>query len=87
MILWIKVPEIFVPEEKEFQFYCSIKLLKGNYINKEEAMRICGYNIESDRDVKKYDEIYRLFEKRYIKMCGKGYCDTDFWDYKDEEEK
>jgi hypothetical protein len=80
MILKVKVPNIFVPEEREFQMYCALKLYKGNYISKEEAINMCGYSEINEINLKKFNELCILFEKRYIKMCGDGYADSDFYD-------
>jgi len=77
MIVEIKLPEDFVPEEKEFQAYCAIKLYKGKYITKEEAIKMCGYSI-NENDTKKFEQLYAIFEKRYKKLCGCGYADGDF---------
>ena len=77
MNLSFKLPDCFVPEEKEFQVYCAIKLYKGKYITKEEAVKMCGYNI-NESDTKKFEQLYAMFEKRYKKICGYGYADGDF---------
>ena len=41
---------------------------------------MCGLNDMNESNLKKFDEIYILLEKRYIKMCGYGYADSDFID-------
>jgi len=74
MIIKIKLPDIFVPEEKEFQIYCTLKLFKSKYITEEEAIMMCGYGKEP------FNELYNYFEKKYIRMCGYGYSDSDFLD-------
>ena len=74
MILKFKFPDRFVPEEIEFQMYCTIKLYKGNYISKEEAMKMCNL------DEKKINHLYNTIEKRYIKICGDGYAQDDYFD-------
>ena len=85
MILKIKIPNEFVPTEIEFQMYCAIKLLKGKYISKEEAMKMCGLQEINEINNTKFDQIYTLLEKRYIKMCGYGYADSDFIDDMQDE--
>ena len=78
MIIKLKFPDRFIPEEIEFNMYCAIKLYKGNYIKKEEAMEMCGYNVINKETEEKFKNIYHLFEKRYVKICGDGYADEDF---------
>ena len=75
MTLYFKFPDRFVPEERGFQIYSAIKLFKGKYIDKKEAMEMCGLN---EDNVKKFDDFYNLIEKKYIKLCGDGYADEDF---------
>ncbi len=74
MILKYKLPDDFVPENNEFCLYSAIKLLKGNYISKDEAVKMAGCN------GKLFDNAYAnsSFEKRYKKICGEGYADGDF---------
>ena len=78
MKTYIIVPKKFVPVEKEFQMYCAIKLYKGKYITKEEAIQMCGYDKINKKTEDVFQEIYNIFEQKYKKMCGKGYCDSDF---------
>ena len=47
MIVSFSFPDCFVPVEKEFQIYCAIKLLKGKYIDKAEAIKMSG--VESEK--------------------------------------
>jgi len=72
MIIEYNLPNCFVPEEQEFQIYCAIKLLKRNYINKDEALNMCGCS----KDV--FEKLYSSFEKRYKKICGRSYTDWEF---------
>jgi len=78
MNIKINLPNIFVPMENEFQLYCAIKLYKGNYITKEEAMYLCGLKEVNDNNVTRFNNLYHNIEKRYIKQCGDGYSDEDF---------
>ena len=71
-------PDCFVPEEKEFQIYCAIKLLENNYISIGEAKKICGY---IDFDENKFIELCHNFKKRYKKICGRAYTD---WEYEED---
>jgi hypothetical protein len=43
MEISIIFPDDFVPSEKEFQYLCTVMLLKGKYITKEEALETCGF--------------------------------------------
>ena len=72
MIIKVRFPNNFVPEEKEFQIYCALKLFKSKYITKEEAIKMCKNNEET------FNMLYNYFENKYIKMCGYGYADEDF---------
>jgi len=87
MILKISVPEAFVPEEREYQIYCAIKLFKGEYVTKEEAVEICGYGKLNKETEEKFKAVYGAFEKRYKKICGYGYADGDFQEDMEEEKK
>ena len=78
MKIYIMVPKKFVPVEREFQMYCAVKLYKKEYINKEEAIKMCGYNEINKNTENKFQEICNLFEQRYKNICGKSYCDSDF---------
>jgi len=69
-------PDCFVPVEKEFQVYCAIKLLKGKYIGKTEAVKISGVGSE-----KNFDKLFASFEKFYKKLCGRAYTD---WEYEED---
>ena len=80
MIISIKVPDEFVPEENEYRGYCAIKLFKGKYITKEEAIKMCGYARVNETTEKIFNVLYTTFEKKYKKMCGPGYADEDFLD-------
>jgi hypothetical protein len=77
IVLKFLLPDCFIPEEREFQIYCAIKLIKGKYINKKEAMPIIGYPEEI------FNDLYLLFEDRYKKISG-SYNDTV---YKDDPEE
>jgi len=72
MIIRINLPDKFVPDEKEFLYYCAIKLLKNNYINKTEAMNIMGIN-----DDNMFNNLYIHFENRYKKIFGNKLSDID----------
>ena len=61
-------PNCFLGEEKDFLTYCALKLLRGNYISKEEAQVICG----SSKD--ELDALYNNFEKEYIEKCDGPYA-------------
>jgi hypothetical protein len=43
MEISIIFPDDFAPSEKEFQYYCTVKLLKCKFITKEEALEMCGF--------------------------------------------
>ena len=73
MIVSFSFPDCFVPSEREFQIYCAIKLLKGKYIDKCEAIIISG--LESEENFNKF---FSSFEKFYKKLCGRGYTDWEF---------
>jgi len=73
------LPDCFVPVEKEFQIYCAIKLFKGNYINKEEAVKMSGLESEIN-----FDKLLVSFEKYYKKICGRAYTD---WEYEEDPEE
>jgi hypothetical protein len=78
MIIEVNLPDEFVPEEREFQMYCAIKLYKGNFISLEETIKMCGYSEVNEINKQKVNELRILFEKRYKKICGYGYADGDF---------
>lgn len=78
MKIKFNLPNSFVPVEMEFKYYCAIKLLKANHINKEEAMNICNLKISNKEDIKNFNTIFDIFEKRYLELCGNGYSDEDF---------
>ena len=80
MIIKVNLPDVFVPEQIEFQMYCAIKLLKRKYISKEEAMKMCGFSDINETNNRKFDELLILFERRYKKLCGDGYADGEFID-------
>ena len=75
MIVNFKFPDKYVPEEREYIWYCAIKLYKGKYIDKEEAMIMMDI-----KDEKKFSNLYSIFEKRYKKIYGNGCSDGDFYD-------
>jgi len=75
MTITIQMPERFIPSEKEFNMYCAIKLYKAKYIEKDEAMKICGL---SNKEEKIFDNMYSTIEKYYKRICGDGYADEDF---------
>jgi len=72
-------PGCLVPTEKEFQIYCAIKLLKGEYIDKAEAVKMVG--VESE---KIFDKLFVSFEKFYKKLSGRAYTD---WEYEEDPEE
>lgn len=78
MIVKMPFPDCFIPEEREFQMYCAIKLFKGKYINLEDAIKMCGYSEINELNKSKFNELCILFEKRYKKLCGDGYSDWVF---------
>ena len=73
MILHFIYPNCFIPNEEEFKLYCAIKLLRGNYITEQEAIKICGY---SSRQI--FGEKANGFEERYKKTCDGPYADWVF---------
>jgi len=87
IIMKVKVPDIFVPEEKEYQMYCAVKLYKGKYINKEEAENMCGFDKNNKNKEQIFDELLNKYEKRYKKLCGDGYADGDFREDIENEKK
>lgn len=78
MIIKYTLPDCFVPNEMSFQIYCAIKLLRGNYITKEEAMKICGFQ---GQEQKQLMDTYNNFEEAYKKICGRPYTD---WEYEED---
>lgn len=64
-----------------FQIYCAIKLLKGKYINKSEAMDMCGF---SENEGNKLDLLIATFEKQYKNICDRIYTDIE-WEEDPEE--
>jgi hypothetical protein len=81
MTLKFLFPNCLAPSEKEFQIYCAIKLLKGKYINKAEAIKMCGLESESD-----FDKLFVSFEKSYKKLCGRVYTDIEYEEDPEERE-
>ena len=75
MTIKYNFPDCFAPDEKEFQIFCSIKLLKSKYINKIEAMDICGF---SGNEEIKFDQLLNSFEKYYKTKCGRVYTDLEW---------
>jgi len=73
------LPGCFIPTEKEFQIYCAIKLLKGKYIDKAEAIIMAGVEPE-----KNFDNLFVSFEKYYKKLSGRAYTD---WEYEEDPEE
>jgi len=76
VIVNFSFPDCFAPNEKEFQVYCAIKLLKAKYIDKDEAVRM-GFS-EPGHD---FDKLFVSFEKFYKKLCGRAYAD---WEYEED---
>jgi hypothetical protein len=70
------LPDCFDPTEREFQIYCAIKLLKGGYIDKQEAVKMCF--LESEES---FDNFFSSFESVYKKLCGRAYTD---WEYEED---
>jgi len=79
MTLSFLFPNCFEPSEKEFQIYCAIKLLKGGYIDKTEAIKMSL--LESEESFNKF---FGTFEKLYKKLCGRAYAD---WEYEEDPEE
>ena len=76
MTVSFTLPDCFDPSEIEFQIYCAIKLLKGNYINKEEAIEMSSLKSEES-----FNKFFATFEVLYKKLCGRAYTD---WEYEED---
>jgi hypothetical protein len=76
MTVSFPLPDCFDPTEREFQIYCAIKLLKGGYIDKLEAMEMSYIDSEES-----FDKFYASFEVLYKKLCGRAYTD---WEYEED---
>ncbi|MDR0314285.1 MAG: hypothetical protein LBI14_11910 [Treponema sp.] len=81
VILKFLLPDCVVPEEREFQIYCAIKLLNGKYITKDEAVQMSGYPEAI------FDDLFIVFEARYMKMCRYGYSDVQYKEDQEEDEE
>jgi len=79
MTVDFSLPDCFVPAEKEFQIYCAIKLFKGKYIDKAEAVKMSGMESAAN-----FDKLLVSFEKYYKKQCGRAYTD---WEYEEDPEE
>ena len=62
MKITLHYPDIFVPEENEYIWYCGIKLYKGKIITKQEAMRVMDIDNEQQFN-KAYNNIEKQFKR------------------------
>ena len=80
MLVDFKLPDVFVPEERDFCLYCAVKMFKGNLISRDEAIRMANVN------TKMFDEALSVFEKRFAKIAGDELVDSAFMEDKDFRE-
>ena len=63
-------PDIFVPQERDFQIYCAVILYKNKYISEEEAINICGYSKFDKKSKVLFNNNCLYFEERYKILCN-----------------